>query len=53
MPGQRYHELAKRCHESAASARTDRSRTALIRMAEAYERKAAELERRAHAALTL
>ena len=46
QPGQRYYELARRCRASASRALTDHGRAALIRMAEAYEIKAAELRAR-------
>lgn len=42
-PGSRYVELARRCRMSAARALTEDSRTALIKMAEGYECRAAEL----------
>lgn len=43
QPGTRYVELARRCRMSAARALTEDSRTALIKMAEGYECRAAKL----------
>ena len=40
------HDLAERCREMAARARKAQQRNYLLALAESYEEKAAELERR-------
>jgi hypothetical protein len=55
-PGMRYRNLARRCRQSAAACEAMSDKTALLRMAESYDRRAAELENagaavRAHAAI--
>ena len=45
LPGLRYRVLATRCRQSAEVARCSADRSALFRMATAYDRKAAEIER--------
>ena len=42
--GLRYKNLASRCRQSAAASDKSPEKAALIRMAEAYERRAEELE---------
>ena len=42
--GLRYKSLASRCRESAAASNTPVDRGALLRMAEAYDQRANELE---------
>jgi len=43
-PGTRYRALATRCRQSAAIAPDPRDRAALLHMATAYDRRAAEIE---------
>jgi hypothetical protein len=42
-PGKRYQELAVRCRQLAMQSETTNTRAGLLRMADAYERRAAEL----------
>ena len=42
-PGRRYLELARRCRAKAACAFTDGAKTGLMRLADAYDRRADEL----------
>ena len=44
------HDLAERCREMAARARKAQQRNYLLALAESYEEKAAELQRRSPAA---
>lgn len=43
-PGTRYRNLARRCRQSAAACEAMSDKTALLWMAESYDRRAAELE---------
>lgn len=44
-PGARYRVLAARCRQSAEASAGSTAKTALLRMARAYERRATDVER--------